>query len=469
VVARTESSPELAPPLSGRPLRALLVSYSFPPVGGAGVQRVLKLTKYLPHHGVVPRVLTVSNPSVPVLDPSLEKDFPPGLEVLRARTFEPGYAMKQAAWTSLSENGAGAPRKPRLAKRLVNSAVKRLSGVVKELLVPDPQILWQPAAQLEAAKALFTGDRTDVVFISGPPFSQFLLAPLARLRGKTALVLDYRDEWSTYRSTYEMMGGRLTALAGDPLEAALLKLAHAVTTATEEFRANLLGRFRFLDPARVFAIPNGYDPDDFPGGLPDPPTDKLVLSYAGTVFKLTSARGLLRAVRRLHAKEPELAKLLSVRFMGRIVETELDSFEGMEALGVRRLGYLEHGTVLRELSASHRVLCILDDVPGVERIYPAKIFELMYLGRACLTLSPPGALTRLVATHHLGDVLAPRDEEKIAAYLEEKLRAFKAGARAEKPSAVGIERYHRSRLAGELADVMRDAVGRAGRAGHAAR
>ena len=29
-------------------LRALLVSYSFPPVGGAGVQRVVKLAKYLP-------------------------------------------------------------------------------------------------------------------------------------------------------------------------------------------------------------------------------------------------------------------------------------------------------------------------------------------------------------------------------------------------------------------------------------
>ncbi|MDB4998235.1 MAG: hypothetical protein JWM74_5667 [Myxococcaceae bacterium] len=454
-MARTHSPPELA-----ATLRALLVSYSFPPVGGAGVQRVLKLTKYLPHHGIEPRVLTVANPSVPVLDPSLEKDFPPGLQVLRARTFEPGYAMKQAAWTSSAEAGAAAATPP-LAKRLVKSAVKRLSGVAKELLVPDPQILWQPAAQLEAAKALFTGDRTDVVFISGPPFSQFLLAPLARARKGTALVLDYRDEWSTYRSTYEMMGGRLTALAGDPLEAALLKLAHAVTTATEEFRANLLERFSFLDPARVVSIPNGYDPDDFPRDLPEPPTDKLVLSYAGTVFKLTSARGLLGAIRRLHAREPELAKLLSVRFMGRIVDTELDSFEGMEELGVKRLGYLEHATVVRELSASHRVLCILDDVPGVERIYPAKIFELMYLGRACLTLSPEGALTRLVSKHHLGDVLPPRDEEKIAAYLEDKLRAFKAGARVEKPTAIGIERYHRSALAGELAAVMRDAVSRA--------
>ncbi|MGH7272817.1 MAG: hypothetical protein ACREJ3_20495 [Polyangiaceae bacterium] len=49
-------------------LRALLVSYCFPPAGGAGVQRVVKLAKYLPHHGVSPAVLTVKNPSVPLRD-----------------------------------------------------------------------------------------------------------------------------------------------------------------------------------------------------------------------------------------------------------------------------------------------------------------------------------------------------------------------------------------------------------------
>ena len=56
----------------GTRLRAMLVSYVWPPTGGAGVGRVLKLAKYLSHHGVSPRVLTVSNPSVPLHDDSLE-------------------------------------------------------------------------------------------------------------------------------------------------------------------------------------------------------------------------------------------------------------------------------------------------------------------------------------------------------------------------------------------------------------
>src|SRR5262249_30997160 len=156
---------------------------------------------------------------------------------------------------------------------------------------------------------------------------------------------------------------------------ALLRGAHAVVTATEEFRAGLLARFSFLDAARVVTIPNGYDPDDFPSDLPGPPRDRFVATYAGTVFSLTSARRLLGAVRRLHAAEPALAGRLSVRFLGRIVPTEVDAFEGTEALGVERVGYVPHGRVLRELSASHLTLCLLDDVPGSERVYPAKIFE----------------------------------------------------------------------------------------------
>ena len=190
----------------GRPLRALVVSYSFPPVGGAGVARVTKLTKFLPEHGVTPAVLTVSNPSVPLIDTSRERDVPTGTEVVRVRTFEPGYGAKKVAWRA---DAGGAPTVKQRATRFA-------AAIAKQLLVPDPQVLWQPAAQATLARRMLGRDRDDVVFISGPPFSQFLLALTARARG-AAVVLDYRDEWHTYRHSYEMMGS-LGAKVGDPME-----------------------------------------------------------------------------------------------------------------------------------------------------------------------------------------------------------------------------------------------------------
>src|SRR5947199_8696754 len=74
--------------------RVLVVAYAFPPVGGAGVQRVTKFVKYLPEHGWTPSVLTVANPSVPAHDASLVADVPAHTVVCRARTWEPSYSLK---------------------------------------------------------------------------------------------------------------------------------------------------------------------------------------------------------------------------------------------------------------------------------------------------------------------------------------------------------------------------------------
>lgn len=432
-------------------MRALLVTYAFPPTGGVGSERVRKLAKYLPDHGIEPTVLTAANPSVPLTDRSIERDVRPDLRVLRARTLEPGYAVKQAAWAS-SRPGGGA------AARLRGS----LARFGRKALVPDPQVLWQPDLNRVLFRELYRRTPSaDLVFITAPPFSAFLAAPIARMRPGTAVVLDYRDEWQTTRTSYEMIGGTLAAAVGGTLETGLLRCAHAVTTATEAFRENLLGRFKFLKPERVVAITNGYDPDDFPTSLPEPPSDRFVITYAGTVYKLTSPRGFLAGIRLLHEREPELARSLEVRFFGRIVDTERDAFEGMEALGVKTLGFVEKDRVAVEQGAGHMTLCLQSDEPGTARIYQAKLFDLMYLGRPVLTLAPEGAMKELVEAHRLGPVLAPGDGEAVAAFLAGTLRAWKTGAYSTRLQAVGLERFHRRALAGEFAEVFRAASARA--------
>ncbi|HXN31700.1 MAG TPA: hypothetical protein VN894_07565, partial [Polyangiaceae bacterium] len=135
--------------------------------------------------------------------------------------------------------------------------------------------------------------------------------------------------------------------------------------------------------------------------------------------------------------------------------------EGTEALGIERVGYVSHARVLSELAASHAALCLLDDVAGAERIYPAKIFELMRLGRPVLTVAPTAsALARLVERHALGPVVHPRDEEGIVSDLEGRLRAFHRDdyRLVAWQNATGIERYDRRALAGEFAQVLRDAA-----------
>jgi hypothetical protein len=53
----------------------LMISYHFPPTGGAGVQRVAKFAKFLPHFGYQPTVLTRECKYSYLLDDSLMSDL----------------------------------------------------------------------------------------------------------------------------------------------------------------------------------------------------------------------------------------------------------------------------------------------------------------------------------------------------------------------------------------------------------
>ena len=52
-----------------KPLRkVLIITYYWPPSGGAGVQRWLKFVKYLRNFGWEPVIYTPSNPEFPSID-----------------------------------------------------------------------------------------------------------------------------------------------------------------------------------------------------------------------------------------------------------------------------------------------------------------------------------------------------------------------------------------------------------------
>jgi len=65
--------------------KVLIITYYWPPSGGAGVQRWLKFSKYLSEFGWEPVVFTVANGEFPEQDNSLLKDIPKNLEFLVKR------------------------------------------------------------------------------------------------------------------------------------------------------------------------------------------------------------------------------------------------------------------------------------------------------------------------------------------------------------------------------------------------
>lgn len=463
------------------PRLLLLVSYHFPPVGGAGVQRPVKFVKYLEQSGWETTALVAENPSVPVLDESLCADFPPGLEICRARTLEPGYRFKQsmsaghpggggsAGATGAEAHSASGFRglKQKLKQKL-RRTVKQAASLV---LQPDPQILWRPAA-LKAARRVLREREHHAILATAPPWSNLLLAEqLARETG-LPLILDFRDEWdlgSLYLENSQK--DRISISVQQRMQRRLLRNADGILATTTASAERLEARCREAGGlARVRCIYNGFDADDFrqlavccsqqrrpaSGGT-------FRLAYTGTLWNLTSIEPLVQAVELLSLRHPELVARLELLITGRKTPEQQELLGRLKPMGCRLVlqDYCSHTEALSHMTTADGLCLLLSDVPGAERVVPAKLFEYLAAGRELLAIVPEGETARLVRGIHPASHLLPADVEGICSWLAAQIASVETDRKSWQPDSLDrpeIRQFSREQETGQLAELLNETV-----------
>lgn len=440
---------------SPRRRRVLFISYAFPPTGGVGVQRVAKFVRYLPEYGWDCSVLTVENPSVPLLDESLTRQIPPQTIIRRARTWEPGYAVKQAVSASATSAQGN------VLTRSIKSGLRRLAGGV---LQPDPQILWRRNA-LAAGLQLLRDSPHDAIIATGPPFSSLLLGEKLKRRSGVPLVLDYRDEWGISNAYWEnKRPGPVARRVQEWMQRRCLREADLILATTPSSTAAIA---RLADEAgsraRSACVYNGYDPGDFPSfdertiSRPDygHGTALYRLASVGTLWALNPIDPLIAAIERLAATAPQLLSELELVVAGRRTaeqEQQLDRLCGLPCRLVR-LPFVSHAEACRLMRSADGLLLLNADYPDTQRIINAKTFEYMAARRPIFVIAPQGDLTELVRDLP-GTVLTnPRDPKQIADQLSLQLEQHRLGVRLDE-GLWNIARFERQRLAGELAGLL---------------
>ncbi|MFH1261853.1 MAG: hypothetical protein V1495_00165 [Pseudomonadota bacterium] len=393
--------------------KVLILTYVFPPVGGAGVQRTLKWTKYLPEFGWKPYLMTAKNPSVPLHDDSLAAEIPADLPIRRTRTFELPYKMKRSAFAKAEGKGSFSP-------------LRSVKNLAQRFLFPDPQIGWWPTTYLSAVQWI-RSEKIDTLLVSAPPFSTFLLGRKIAEKTGVPFFADFRDEWADfYTRAYDFhrRPGQMERI--ERMERSVVESAASLIAATDGIVANYRKKYSKLGEGNSFWIPNGYDEEDFEGT--EPPSDdpkRFTLTYAGTVFEVTSAAPFLTGLKSLLERRPDLRPLLRVRFVGRIVPGEMARFEDPTLAGVvERTEYVPHAEAVKIVRSSDALLLLLADMPGSERILTGKVFEYLAARRPILAVVPPGEAQRLVEHLHAGTVVSPQN---VASEIERMVEAWRAG------------------------------------------
>jgi len=422
--------------------RLLLVTYYFPPLGGSGVFRPLRLAKYLPRHGWDVTVLTVRDRPRALRDPSLAAEVPAGVRVERTAALEPRTCL-------IALNRLG-----------LRALVGRLEPW---LMLPDEQRGWVPFATRRGVRLLREQPHHAMLSTAGP-YSAHLVARAIKRRCPTPWVADFRDEWTTnpylrdrYPTSWHRRWNRR-------LERAVLHEADRVTCVSRPWLDAIHAVASDL-PGTKFAVhPNGFDGEHFEAGSGRRPA-RFRIVYTGTFYGHRSPETFLEGARLALASGRIPREEIEIVFMG---HGPAGAGDDPALAGVLRA--IPHRPYFESLDLLQEAALLLLVVPpeGGVGNHTGKLFPYLASGRPILALAPQGNVAgELVRASRSGIVAPPDDPHAIAQALESCHRAWKLGEGLPRPDRARIIRYEASHQAADWANfldaTLESCAGHAGR------
>jgi Glycosyltransferase Family 4 len=436
-------------------MKLLHLAYYYPPMGGAGVQRSLKFSKYLGDHGVQAVVLAALDASY-TSDPSLLAEVPAAVPVHRIvhQAALQRLVELRARWRGNQASGAVATAPEAVAAVAAKGTRLRdaLLAAYAAMQFPDDKAGWARRA-FAPARDIVRDAKIDLIFSSGPPVSSHALAARLSKACGVPWVADYRDLW-TDNPAYAAPAWRRAL--DRRTEAAWLATAAGVVTVTPSLQVAMRERVRADCP--VALIPNGYDEADFAGTAPAAHTPGLCrVVHAGTFYGHQSPLPLLAGARALLTRRPVLAERLRLRFVGLVgsrFEPALDSFAMRHPGVLERTGLVAHQQSVAEMLAADLLLLVIGGGVAARGVLSGKVFEYLRAGPPVLLIGPPdGDAAQLLRAHARCHVADEADTHGIAAALEAALERPPAPAL---PEGADPGRFERRVLTRQLAQFLRD-------------
>jgi glycosyltransferase involved in cell wall biosynthesis len=409
----------------------LLITYYWPPAGGAGVQRWLGFSKYLPENGWEPVVLTVdpAHATYPQRDESLMNEQAAGLEVVRTKSIEPLQWYGRLVGKDRIPYGGFSNKKS-------NSWASKF--IRANFFIPDARRGWNRYA-LSAARKLILQHGIELIVTTGPPHSTHLIGLALQHKLKLRWIADMRDPWTEVYYNYDMPRTSPAARYDRMLERSVLGRADAVLTASPGFAE----RFNARVKRKYHVVTNGFDAYLAP--LEKAPGCPLYITYTGTMAESYQPEGLFNALASLQNSDFRLrvAGSLSEGVLSMINDT------GLQAR-LDYLGYLPHDQMLEELRKADLLLLLSPQVQYGEDIIPGKLFEYLAATKPILAVAEPfSAVADILRETRSGEAFAHGDVGGISKCIEQLMTPMQGGVNGE-----ATVKYKRAHLVKQVAGIF---------------
>lgn len=436
--------------------KVLILTYYWPPAGGAGVQRCLKFVKYLREFNWEPIVYTVENGEMPVVDHSLLKDVPEGISILKTPIWEP-YSIYKKFIGRKKEDTINAAF---LSENKKTSLAEKLSVWIRgNFFIPDARKFWiRPS--INYLTDFLKKNSIDVVLSSGPPHSMHLIAlGLKKQFPDIKWVADFRDPWTNI-DFYEDL--RLSIFADKKhrhLEKQVLLKADAVNVVGKTWCKEMVEIYKSAGGKKFekfSAITNGYDEQDIYKGFIEK-DQKFSIAHIGSLVKSRNPEVLWRALSELIKTNAAFEKQLEIKLVGKIDYSVIESIEKYNLNHyLKKIDYLPHEEVMKEQQRSKILLLLVNNTKNAKGILTGKFFEYMASNVPIIAIGPEdGDLSEILNDTRCGLISGFNDSET----LKKNILHFFSG-NFSKPEKTVIEKYSRFELTRKLSELLNKLCGK---------
>ena len=382
--------------------RVLIITYYWPPSGGAGVQRWLKFSKYLIDFGWDPVIFTPENPDVPIVDNSLLNEIPAEVTILKLPIFEPSRVISFMGGGN-STGRTGAESRQGGKKSLINELTRWVRG---NIFIPDARATWiNPSVRF--LKKWLAENSVDAIISTGPPHSMHLIG----LKVKKAFpdliwLTDFRDPWSDMDYLDEFKMGARARKKLVEMEKEVVKSCDHILINSPSIANTLL---KTLDNSKHTLIPNGWDKNDFKN-LTSTSNERQVyrIGHFGALYGSRNAPGLWKAVTKWNSEQERKVEIILVGSIGKEVRKDLKNIDC-----IRHLAGVNHKEAITEMMNCDALLLVQNDTDPSRKCTPGKVFEYLATRKPIVSIcnSPSDLATRLTDwglpfCNHYDDVTA---------------------------------------------------------------
>jgi len=367
--------------MAGENKKILIIVYYWPPSGGSGVQRWVKLAKYLVEQGIQVHVLTVDEKYASYLqtDLSLAQEVHPDIQVVRTRSFEIINVFARI----FGKNKIPTAGFYNLDRK---SIVHNLGLIIRSnFFIPDPRRGWNYFAFRKACEIIKKEGITKVI-TSSPPHSSQLIGFKLKKKFGVEWIADLRDPWTDIFYYGLLRHSFLSRRIDRHYEQTVLKNADICFTVSQKLKEIFIAKDDHIDPGKFHIIPNGYDEGDFEDVGKSEQGKDFVIGYTGTISDQYEPWVFLKAFSNL--VHHSLGKV-SLEITG-TASPAIASFA--EKLGIRDHISINppvpHNEIPGLLVRKSVLLLVIPRVDNADLILTGKLFEYLASRRPVILIGP---------------------------------------------------------------------------------